>query len=162
MCIMKLSTEMITAIEFFKLQNNAAQWGNRQHAIPGEVFKHSRHRDIEFEVSNYGRVFRMDGSAIALGTTNGSRMKNSNYQNAHDYPRAWLSRKINARVHLLVYRAFVGPAAAGNVIDHINGCKFDCRLSNLRECTRRENTLYGRGFTQKLSKHLILGLIARM
>lgn len=153
---------MISPLELFKLQNTPALWQDRNYVIPGEVFKFSEHRAHHFEISNYGRMFNMSGAGIALGTTHGSRHKNTPLQNAQSYPRAWLNGKINSRVHLLVYKAFVGPITPGRVIDHINGCMFDCRVTNLRECTRRENTLYCRGFEQKLSKYLITRVIRRM
>lgn len=40
-------------------------------------------------------------------------------------------------VHRLVLSAFLGPSDL--VADHINGDRFDNRLSNLRYCTRKEN-----------------------
>lgn len=43
-------------------------------------------------------------------------------------------------VHRLVMLAFEGPSDLS--VDHINGDKTDNRLSNLRYCTLRQNTLY--------------------
>lgn len=44
----------------------------------------------------------------------------------------------SARRNLSLHRAIAG-AKSGEVVDHINGNKLDCRLSNLRICTQSEN-----------------------
>lgn len=42
-------------------------------------------------------------------------------------------------VHRVVYEVFNGPIPNGYEIDHINGNRADCSLTNLRLCTHQEN-----------------------
>ena len=42
-------------------------------------------------------------------------------------------------LHRLVWEHFNGPVPGGQVLDHINGCRTDNRLSNLRVVTRHLN-----------------------
>src|SRR5262249_54022603 len=46
----------------------------------------------------------------------------------------------NLLVHRLVAAAFIGPIPVGYVVNHRNGCKTDCRSSNLEICTPKENS----------------------
>ncbi len=48
-------------------------------------------------------------------------------------------RRDKIRVHLLVTRAFLGPAPIGQECRHKNGNRLDPRLSNLEYGTRQEN-----------------------
>jgi hypothetical protein len=43
-------------------------------------------------------------------------------------------------LHRLVYSAFNGPIPEDKVVDHIDGDKFNNKLSNLRLLTPRENS----------------------
>ena len=48
------------------------------------------------------------------------------------------------KTRLSLHRFLFGSAAEGVIVDHINGVRQDCRRSNLRFCTAREN-VYNRG-----------------
>lgn len=62
--------------------------------------------------------------------------------NRNGYPIVRLFKNNKARtfeVHRLVCRAFHGEPPAGHEAAHQNGCRTDCRASNLRWATRSEN-----------------------
>lgn len=91
-----------------------------------------------YEVSDLGRVrtlLRIPKLIRGVPSHNG-------------YPRVCLSRgpakedHVSHVVHRLVLVAFVGPPAAGQECDHINGDRADARLANLRWVTRSENATY--------------------
>lgn len=42
-------------------------------------------------------------------------------------------------IHQLILMSFVGPCDAGMEVAHLNGCRTDNRLENLKYCTRSEN-----------------------
>lgn len=48
-------------------------------------------------------------------------------------------RRRYARVHMLVLELFIGPAPDGMISAHENGVRSDCRLSNLRWDTQKNN-----------------------
>ena len=56
--------------------------------------------------------------------------------------RDYLQVKINGKlylVHRLVAEAFIGPIPEGYEVDHINRCRSDNRVDNLRIVTRSKN-----------------------
>jgi hypothetical protein len=46
---------------------------------------------------------------------------------------------VNRRMLVFLHRAVMEPIAIGEMVDHVNGNKLDCRKSNLRACTTTEN-----------------------
>lgn len=98
-----------------------------------------------YEVSDFGRVRSIDrvvtfsdGRVRAFA----GRMCKPK-RGAYGYPLVLLSagmdRKKWVAVHLLVLRAFVGPAPSSYEACHNNGDRQDARLSNLRYDTRSGN-----------------------
>lgn len=104
-----------------------------------------------YEVSNRGRIrskdrYVKDGALFVRG-------KILSPANSRGYRRVGIAdprydRKPGQRndyirgffVHRLVANAFLGPMPkAGMVVDHINGCKHDNRVENLRWVTQSEN-----------------------
>lgn len=93
--------------------------------------------DREYEVSDDGLV----RSAVRRSGTQAGRILRAALTSG--YPRVVLSargRKVNAFVHQLVAAAFVGPRPDGLQINHKNGTKTDCRVSNLEYLTAAENS----------------------
>ena len=60
---------------------------------------------------------------------------------SHGYPMVYVPGFKNPRyAHVLVAEAFIGPRPLKADVDHINRIKADNRASNLRYCSRSENT----------------------
>ena len=97
----------------------------------------------KYEVSNYGNVRRekVDGTHFYL---KGSIQRTNGYKYANMIDLTTKKRK-QAYIHNLVLTAFVGnrpeqTAESGRyVCDHINRCKTDNRVENLRWVTEKEN-----------------------
>lgn len=64
----------------------------------------------------------------------GLLLRHSFSDNGAGYPTAWVNGKKEYLHHLII------RPQTGMVIDHINGNKYDNRLTNLREITQKENT----------------------
>lgn len=58
--------------------------------------------------------------------------------------RLYLNSKIKrCSAHRIIYEAFVKQIDEGLAIDHINGIRTDNRITNLREATWYQNSIYG-------------------
>lgn len=90
-----------------------------------------------YEVSSLGRVRRATrGNATRVGKILKPGVSN------HGYSRVVLSHKNVLRyvsVHTLVAEAFRGPRPAGKDCLHKDGVKSNCRASNLKWGTKKEN-----------------------
>lgn len=88
-----------------------------------------------YEVSNIGRVRRRDTQReVAQQPNNGYR-----------YVSLYLPfARQNASVHRLVAFAFIPLIKGKNCVDHINECRHDNRVENLRWCTHAENMFFAR------------------
>lgn len=85
---------------------------------------------INYEVSNYGDVRNARTGRVL-------KLSGYGYYQVHFWKDG--KRKMFL-VHRLVYEAFNGPIPDGLVIDHVDGCKTNNRLENLRVCTQKENS----------------------
>lgn len=108
--------------------------------LPGEEWLPVVGFEGVYEVSNCGRVRRV---RTCLGGQAG-KLLGGKTSPRRPYRRVELrlapgSPARDARVHQLVFEAFVGPVPPGHEINHINGDKSDCRVSNLEAVTHRGN-----------------------
>jgi hypothetical protein len=107
-----------------------------------DELKNEQWKDIEgydgvYQVSNLGRVRSIK---VKILSTSNSR-----------YPQVSLYKQPAKRgqrptatpmVHRLVAQAFLGCKEDGLVINHIDGCKTNNRISNLEYCTPSENNIH--------------------
>ena len=100
-----------------------------------------------YRVSSWGRVLGKRG-VLALAYTNG-------------YAHASLSEGPaikNARVHVLVAKAFLGPPNfIGAVVAHNDGVRSNCRVSNLRWASALENQHDRKRHNTKLTGSRVFG-----
>ena len=93
-----------------------------------------------YSVSDLGRVRKEIGGSNC--TYVGKILKTNR---GHWYQRLTLTKNGKQKptdVHVLVMTAFVGPRPTGYDINHIDGNKSNCRLSNLEYCTRKRNNIH--------------------
>lgn len=101
-----------------------------------ELWKQLARWEGIYEISNYGRVKRVDGNNCAkVGHIMGTSLVNG-------YPVVRLRYKGRTErntVHSHVAESFIGPRPLGMQINHINGIRNDNRLENLEYCTPAQN-----------------------
>lgn len=110
-----------------------------------EIWKPVSNYDGLYEVSNLGRVrslnriiVRRNGYRKTLKGTVLKKMLNSNgYECVELYNRDFVRKR--KLVHCLILGSFDENKEKKPCIDHINGCRTDNRLENLRWCTQKEN-----------------------
>lgn len=104
---------------------------------PGEEWRPVVGYERTYAVSNLGRVYSLPRPRTKGGILRGS-------VDSHGYRRVALvqdGKQRTRRVHILVMRAFVGPAPEGMEILHKDGDPANPRLDNLRYGTHQENGL---------------------
>lgn len=92
-----------------------------------------------YEVSNMGNVRHIKGNVLRPFDRgkNGPKPQRG-YLTVHLCSKGKKGFD-NHSVHSLVMRYFLGPRPIGNVINHINGIRWDNRLENLEYCTQSYN-----------------------
>lgn len=56
------------------------------------------------------------------------------------YAQSWIiAKNINSRTTTIMLHRFIVGCPKGKVVDHINGNGYDCRKSNLRVCSDKQN-----------------------
>lgn len=109
-----------------------------------EIWKDIPHYKGIYQVSNLGNVRSVDRFVICR---NGKILKRKGGKirpslNRDGYYQVCLRKKckgITYRVSCLVASSFIGERIDGMEVDHINGCRSDDRLENLRWVTHKEN-----------------------
>ena len=90
----------------------------------------------DFEASSLGNVRRvLGGQASKRGKPKRRHVNNKGYW------AVGMGKNLKIQVHQLVAAAFFGPAR-GRHVNHDNGNKLDCRVSNLEYTTKRGNELH--------------------
>lgn len=137
--------------------------------LEGEEWRPVVGYEGQYEVSNMGRVCHIkDGHASLLKLSIHKKGKPSS--NGSEYRSVNLFSNKKAKtvdVHRLVAEAFIGPRPKGMETMHINGIRYDNRLSNLRYGTNKENHIsnYTYGATSgggKLSIKDVLNIRQRL
>lgn len=90
-----------------------------------------------YSVSSSGRVRR---DARGPSTRPGRGLKPSNHNGYAQVGLRFAGSRATVAVHLLVARAFLGPAPGGHEADHVDGNKANNCSSNLEYLTPLENT----------------------
>jgi HNH endonuclease/NUMOD4 motif len=98
-----------------------------------------------YEVSDAGRIRRV-GRAARSGNGRGGGARIGLIQKPQPRPGGYLSVQLwkdgkvrNFLVHVLVAKTFIGPAPKGMEVNHDDGDKSNCALSNLEYLTRADN-----------------------
>lgn len=128
-------------------------------SLPGELWKPVVGYEGLYEVSNMGRVRRLD---TIIGGPHGRRVWRGRVLRPHFARdgRACVSlgrggKQTTRRVHVLVAAAFLGPRPEGADVCHYDGDASNNIVGNLRYDTRANNTRdalrHGTHNTQKLS-----------
>lgn len=99
-----------------------------------------------YEVSNLGRARTLDRKIVykdgRIATFKGKDL--SVFRGAYGYPAIYLPGGKRKHVHRLVADAFLPRKEGCDVINHINGDKFDNRVENLEWSTASENNRHAR------------------
>ncbi len=108
-----------------------------------EIWKDVPCSDGSYQVSNQGRVKRVKKKVVSHGKEVISKRERilKPYLN-NGYPEVMITINGNMekqRVHRLVAKAFLLNINEYSQVDHINHCKTDNRVSNLRWCNDRIN-----------------------
>lgn len=114
----------------------------------GEKWKDIKDYEGLYQVSNYGRVKRLEGKGLrkdGITTTIKRRILTKSINHRWGYEYVTLTKNSNRHctsVHRLVTMAFLDHKPKGNkkVINHIDGDKTNNKLSNLEVVTNRENS----------------------
>lgn len=97
-----------------------------------EVWKDIPGYEGRYYASNLGRIKYVNHKPLTLRTYNKSMYYKVNLVDANGVKKCW-------RVHQLIYITFNGPIPENLVIDHIDGCRTNNVISNLRVVSVKEN-----------------------
>lgn len=108
-------------------------------SLPGEKWRKIEHSDIEYEVSNYGRVREY---------RRGGHFECAQHEDER-YGYLYVSIKCGGKFHMkaihrLVAEAFVQNRYHKREVNHIDGNKKNNNADNLEWCTRSENVIHAR------------------
>ena len=100
--------------------------------------------NINYKSTKYeGYYVSIDGNVLSTKTGKIIIMKQYiNWCGHHSVPIKVNKKEIGVFVHRLVYETWKEPILNGNVIDHIDANTHNNNLSNLRQCTQKQNIQY--------------------
>lgn len=109
-----------------------------------EIWKPIPDYELEYAVSNLGRVKRLKESTARRRYPAGMIIKPAKQKNGYTITRLSLGDKIKKTfyTHRLVLKTFVGPCPDKYEVNHINGIRDDNRLDNLEYVSRSDNNLH--------------------
>lgn len=96
--------------------------------------------DEYYEVSSLGKIRRLKPARNGSISWVGKELKG--YEAKDGYVSVCLhcgDTQRNFLLHILVAKAFLGPCPEGKEVNHIDGVKRNCAISNLEYVTRKEN-----------------------
>lgn len=109
-----------------------------------EIWKDIAGYEGLYQVSNLGRVKGLDRVIYRSSTpqyVKGKIMSQGLLNTGYRYVTLWNKKNRQVfLVHRLVAEAFLPKQHGKNVVDHIDGIRTNNHVSNLRWCTRKENT----------------------
>lgn len=103
-------------------------------------------------------VINANGELFYKTTKGYARMRTLIDHSGYEYTQLRVNgKKKTVLIHRLVYQAFVGPIPRSLEMDHIDGCKLNNTLSNLRLLTHKDNC--NNPATKKRRNHIIRPII---
>jgi HNH endonuclease/NUMOD4 motif len=116
-----------------------------------------------YDVSDAGRIRRVgraarNGNGHGGGARIGRILKPQKHRGGYRAIQLWKDGKLrNFLIHILVAQAFIGPVPEGKEVNHDDGDKPNCAVSNLEYLTRADNMKHAYRTGLRVAKPIIVG-----